>query len=233
MQVNMDLDTWPDVRLPLAALPLKRVGAIVTVETPEAEYRGRIMRVEHDVAFVHLFEKLSWPSESMLVITLIQALPKKEKMELIIQKATELGVSAIIPCVSEKSITLAERETGQAKSHRWAAIASKAAEQSRRRTVPEIKECVDLTKAFTMASAAQLKIMLYEKEVNRSLRDISANELRSLAIAAGPEGGFTEDEVKLAEQHGFAPVRLGGRTLRCETASIAALSIAQFLWGDL
>ena len=229
----MDEDAYPELQLPLSALSHSRVGSIVTVQSQGEEYRGRIIDVQKGIAFVQLFERLSLPSESDLSVTLIQALPKKEKMELIIQKATELGVTAIIPCASERSITLAEREARQTKAHRWAAIAAKAVEQSRRRLAPEVKQCVGFPTALEMASDSQLKIILYEREVDHSLRDFSGKMFRSLAIAAGPEGGFTEDEVALAQKHGYVPVRLGGRILRCETASIAAISIAQFLWGDL
>jgi 16S rRNA (uracil1498-N3)-methyltransferase len=229
----MSEDLPSEVKLPLSTLSHGRIGAIVTVPLQGEEYRGRIIAVEKGIASVQLFERLSRPSESGLCVTLIQAMPKREKMELIIQKATELGVASIIPCTSERSITLAEREATQAKAHRWAAIAVRAVVQSRRRIIPEVRQCVDLATALEMASGSQLKIILYEREVHHSLRDFSGKAFQSLAIVAGPEGGFTEDEALLAQGHGYVPVRLGGRILRCETASIAAISIAQFLWGDL
>jgi len=223
----------PDVELPVASLSHTRVGAIVTVQAEGVEYRARIIGITHGIATLHLFEPLSRASESSLAITLVQALPKKERMELIIQKATELGVAAILPCISAKSITLSERGVHQSKTHRWPAIAAKAVEQSRRRLIPHIGNCIDLTAALARVSEAELKFILYEKEVELDLHNVADKKVRSLAIAAGPEGGFTEDEVMLARGHGFLPVRLGGRTLRCETASIAAISIAQFVWGDL
>ncbi len=219
--------------LPVSSLSHSRVGAIVTVQTEGVEYRARIVGIAKGKATLHLFERLSRPSESCLAITLVQALPKKERMELIIQKATELGVTTVLPCISAKSITLSEREASQNKAHRWAAMAAKAVEQSRRRLIPRIEECVDLAAALEKASEAELKLILYEKEGKLDLHGLADKSLKSLAIAAGPEGGFTEHEVILAQSHGYVPVRLGGRILRCETASIAALSIAQFVWGDL
>lgn len=221
------------VLVPVSALSRSRVGAIVTVRWQGEEYRGRIAGVTKGIATVHLFERLARPSESGLSVTLVQALPKKERMELIIQKATELGATSIIPCVSERSITFDEREIHQAKSHRWPVIAAKAAEQSRRRIVPEIRECVAFATALEMAAGADLKIILYEKETNHSLHSLPREAFTRLTIAAGPEGGFTEDEVMFAGHCGYVPVRLGGRILRCETASIAAIAIAQFVWGDL
>jgi 16S rRNA U1498 N3-methylase RsmE len=284
--------------LPVSSLSQRRIGAIVTVQVKAMEYRARIVSIANGKATVRLFERLSRSSESNLAVTLVQALPKKERMELIIQKATELGVAAILPCRSARSITLSEREAHQSKAHRWTAVAAKAAEQSRRRSIPYIGDCIDLAAALASASEAELKFILYEKEVEINLHDLAykeidtdlhsskrprlrpgtpggseephplagtraylrvrrdtrkrvpgrnvstgggypegirlkANRYKSLAIAAGPEGGFTEDEVLLARSHGFLPVRLGGRILRCETASIAAISIAQFVWGDL
>ncbi len=227
------MDTLPDVDIPITELPLTRIGAIVTVQVRGVEYRARITGVSDGKARVHLFEQLQKPSESALAITLIQALPKKEKMELIIQKATELGVCAVFSCVSARSITLAERARDQDKTHRWKAVAAKAAEQSRRRIVPGIEWCDDLASALAKASNADLKLMLYEKEASMNLRSLEVRDVSSIALVAGPDGGFTDEEVALARMRGYIPVRLGARVLRCETASIAAIAIAQFLWGDL
>ena len=222
-----------DIKLPLSILPRQRIGAILTVQVGDAEYRARITDIVDGIATLRPFEELSPPSESNISITLIQALPKKEKMELIIQKATELGVSIIRPCVSAKSITLSERVQHQDKTHRWAAIAAKAAEQSRRRVIPRIEQCTDLAAALNAASEAELKLMLYEKEALYTLHGFVDKHVGSITIVAGPEGGFTREEAALARTYGYTPVRLGGRILRCETASIAAISIIQFVWGDL
>jgi len=222
-----------DQRIPAQLLPTTRIGAVVTVRVSDKEYRCRIIKVDGADALVHPFERLARPSESDLAVSLVQVLPKKEKMELIIEKATELGVNTIIPCISAKSITLAERDAVQKKSLRWATVARKAAEQSRRRVIPTVRECVDFKSAVDLVSDADMKIILYEKEPMVRLHDLMPMKPRSLAIVAGAEGGFNEDEIMLAQAKEFIPVRLGGRTLRSETAGIAAISIAQFLWGDL
>ena len=222
------------VEVPAESIPSGwHVGSIITVTVDGVEYRGRVTGTSGSRATLLLFERLALPTESLLTITLLQVLPKKEKMELIIQKATELGVNEIRPCTSARSIALHEREGRQGKAHRWSAIAAKAVEQSRRRIVPTIAECVDLGTALQEASGAQLKVLLYEKETGTRLSDFAAVPIKSVALAAGPEGGFTKEEVDLARTLGYIPVRLGGRILRCETASIAALSIVQFVWGDL
>lgn len=225
-----------DFRIPSDGLTERRVGAIVTARDElGAEYRARIISVEGGTALVHPFERLTIPSESALSITLIQALPKKEKMEWIIQKATELGVSAIIPCVSEKGITMEERDRSQAKSHRWQEVARKATEQSRRRVVPLVGSCISFQDALRLQGDAEasLRLILYEKETVTNMRDLSWNGIERLSLVCGPEGGFSEMEIEVARLFNFIPVSLGGRILRCETAAVAALSIVQFITGNL
>lgn len=224
-----------DFRVRSDSLTECRIGAIVTARAQSgAEYRVRVIAIEGDKALVHPFEKRVLPSESTLRITLIQALPKKEKMEWIIQKATELGVSAIIPCISEKSVTLEEQNYLQAKSHRWQEIARKATEQCRRRVMPLVGPCVSLGDALKNQKdlPASLRLILYEKETATSLRDLSWDDAQSLSIVCGPEGGFSETEIEMARRLDYTSVTLGGRVLRCETAAIAALSIVQFFSGN-
>ncbi|MDO9350852.1 MAG: RsmE family RNA methyltransferase, partial [Deltaproteobacteria bacterium] len=124
---------------PLEALRFQggRVGSILTLTDSQGkDLRGRVLRLSRERASVLAFETFQSPTESPLEIILLQALPEKERMELIIQKATELGVSTIVPFKSERSISLEERETKQKKAHRWQEIAIKAVQQSRRAKVP-------------------------------------------------------------------------------------------------
>ena len=120
---------------PLDALCFQggRVGSLVTLTDSKGDdFRGRVTRFSEDEASIVIFDAFPSSTESSLEIILLQALPEKERMELIIQKATELGVSAILPFQSEKSISLKEREERQKKAHRWQHIAVKAVQQSRR-----------------------------------------------------------------------------------------------------
>ena len=129
---------------PLEALRFQggRVGSLVTLTDPEGnDFRGRVLRLSEDEASIFIFDAFPSPTESSLEIILLQALPEKERMELIIQKTTELGVSAILPFQSERSISLKEREAKQKKAHRWQEIAVKAVQQSRRAKVPRVEEC--------------------------------------------------------------------------------------------
>ena len=225
-----------DLTAPASGLWSRRIGAIVTVRGPLGkEYRGRVLRVDGETAVVRAFEEIPFPAESPLSLTLVQAIPKKEKMGFIVEKATELGVERIIPCLSARSALAHERDW-QDKSHRWPEIARRAVGQCRRRVVPVVSPWVSLTEAVaSFSSISARKLILYEKEKLVRLRDIVEAEKpsESVIIVCGPEGGFTDDEVASAVSTGFVPVSLGGRVLRCETAALAALSVVQCAWGDL
>jgi 16S rRNA (uracil1498-N3)-methyltransferase len=221
-----------DLLVPLASISHTREGSIITViDSAGREKRGRVLRINGENAVVRTFEELPLPSESPLLITLIQAIPKKEKMGFIVQKATELGVAKIIPCTTERSE--APEKEGVTKSHRWPTVAAKAVEQCRRRIIPSIASICSFQEALESISAAHsLKVILDEKERTVCLKDLPCTSPEAIVVC-GPEGGFTTEEVQFARQRGFVPVRLGGRILRCETAALAALAIVQHRWGDL
>jgi len=226
-----------DFLVPLGRLSSTRAGAIVTFISEDGrEYRGRIVRMEEHAALVRAFEKLDFPSESTLHVALVQALPKREKMLLILQKGVELGVTRFIPCTSSKSLPSSAMARGQDKSHRWPATVQKAVEQCRRRIVPTVGPVDSLSRVLrSFSSSDAAKLVLYEQEPTTRLKDLISTRGRpeTVILVCGPEGGFTEGEVLLARESGFVPVRLGGRILRCETAVMAAVSIIQYAWGDL
>jgi 16S rRNA (uracil1498-N3)-methyltransferase len=221
---------------PLEALCFQggRAGSIVTLTDSEGkDFRGRVLRLSKEEASILIFESFPFSTESSLEIILLQALPEKERMELIIQKVTELGVSAIVPFKSERSNSLEERETRQKKSHRWQHIAVKAVQQSRRRKVPWVGEYRPFEKTLEDCRGNGLKIVLWEKE-GENLKNILEEQLtRIIYVMVGPEGGFTEGEVELAKKEGFVPVKLGQRILRTETAAIVIIGILQYELGDL
>jgi 16S rRNA (uracil1498-N3)-methyltransferase len=221
---------------PLEALRFQggRVGSLVTLTDPEGnDFRGRVIRLSEAEASIFIFDAFPSPTESPLEIILLQALPEKERMELIIQKATELGVSAILPFQSERSISLKEREAKQKKAHRWQHIAVKAVQQSRRARVPRVEECRSFQEVLEDCRGDGLKILLWERE-GENLKNVLKRQLtKKIYMMVGPEGGFTEGEVKLAKEKGFIPVKLGQRILRTETAAIALVGILQYELGDL
>ncbi len=239
---------------PLEALRFQcdRVGSIITLTDPEGiDFRGRVIRLSEGEGSIFVFDAFPSPTESSLEIILFQALPEKERMELIIQKATELGVSAIIPFKSQRSITLEERESKQKKAHRWQEIAIKAVHQSRRAKVPQVELYCSFHEALEFCKGEGLKILLWEKE-GKSLKEVLKRysvlnppfekegeggfvtyHPQRVYVMVGPEGGFTEEEVSVSKDKGFVPVKLGQRILRTETAAITLVGILQYEWGDL
>jgi len=213
-----------------------RPGEIITISDPNGDdYRGRITKINSESTKVFVFEKLPYPTESNIEITLLQALPEKERMELIIQKATELGVTRIVPFKSAKSISLKEREEKQKKAHHWPDVALKASMQCRRAIIPRVENYSSFKKALTYSKGDDLKIILWEKEKKNKLRDIieKGKVYRKICILIGPEGGFVQREVYLAKVNGFLPIKLGPRILRTETAAIVSVTLIQHLLGDL
>jgi len=221
---------------PLEALCVQggRVGSLVTLTDSEgSDFRGRVTRLSKTEGSLFIFEAFPSPTESSLEIILLQALPEKERMELIIQKTTELGVSTILPFQSERSISLREREVKQRKAHRWQHIALKAVQQSRRAKVPYIGDCRPLEEVLADFREDALKILLWEKEGENLKSVLKQHPSQKICVMVGPEGGFTEEEVKSAKKKGFIAVKLGQRIVRTETAAIVLVGILQFELGDL
>ena len=221
---------------PLEALRFQgsRVGSVLTLTDPKGnDFRGRVTRLSEDEASILIFDAFASPTESSLEIILLQALPEKERMELVIQKATELGVSAILPFQSQKSVSLKEREAKQKKAHRWQHIAVKAVQQSRRAKVPRVGECRTFREVLVDCRGDGLKILLWEKEGEDLKSVLRRHPTQKIYVMVGPEGGFTQEEVISAKAEGFIPVKLGQRILRTETASITLVAILQYELGDL
>jgi len=213
-----------------------RPGDIVTVCDPQGKFfRARLTRLTPSEARLVVFSPLSFPPESFLRIDLFQALPQRERFELILEKATEIGVSRIIPFSCRRSITVTERDARQRKSHRWPEVVLRAAKQCRRGTIPELLPVLPWQEALAEAGAAKAVFVFSEREESRRLRDAAAavSSVRHAALWIGPEGGFTEEEITEMELAGFVAVSLGGRILRTETAAVAGMVMIQHMLGDL
>jgi 16S rRNA (uracil1498-N3)-methyltransferase len=221
---------------PLEALLFQggRVGNILTVtDSGGKDFRGRILSLSDKKASVRIFEAFRSSTESSVEIILLQALPEKERMELIIQKATELGASAIVPFKSKRSISLEERDAKQRKSHRWQEIAIKAVQQSRRGKVPKVEPYCSFEEALEFSREEGLRLLLWEKEGEPLKKILRSHLPKKIYAMVGPEGGFTEGELKSAKERRFIPIKLGQRILRTETAAITLVGILQYELGDL
>ena len=211
-----------------------RRGQIVTLTDAEGkDFRARVLRLSVTKASLLIFDRFPSPTESEVEIVLLQALPEKERMEWIIQKTTELGISTLIPFKSAKSISLEEREAKQKKAHRWQEIAVKAVRQSRRARVPRVEAYRSFNKALKACEGDSLKILLWEKTGESLKQVLKQHAARKIYAMVGPEGGFTEEEAAQAGDAGFVPVKLGQRILRTETAAITLVALLQYERGDL
>lgn len=212
-----------------------RPGQIITLTGPENRYyRGRLTTRTDSEARVVPFAELPAPVESPLQITVFQALPEKERFELVLQKLTEIGVHRIVPFQSQRSTTLEERDALQRKSHRWPDVLLRAARQCRRAMIPELGTIADWPQVMDQAKETSLALLLYEGEGGQGLgRILQQAQPSSLSLIIGPEGGFSAMEVAAAEERGAVTVSLGPRILRTETAAIMAAGVCQAFCGDL
>lgn len=173
--------------------------------------------------------------ESPLQVTLAVALTKGEKMDFVVEKATELGVHKIVPFTSAFAVPKLDDKKIAARTGRWEKIALSAVKQCGRTRAPEILPLRDFQTLVRNDWPATPKLFFWENEQRQSLQQTHAihSDAQSVILAVGPEGGFTDQEAESARSHGFEPVHLGRRILRAETAAVVALSLVQFLWGDL
>ena len=192
-------------------------------------YRVEVTHVNSQAIDSRIIDRQIEPIGRTSPIVLGQALIKGDKMDWVIQKATELGVSAIVPIHSMHSVIRPNPERLDHQRARWNRIARDAAQQSERWTIPTIADPISLAEICRHYAASPLKGMLTERSSSLSLATIPLPQGRqhSFVLLIGPEGGWAADEQRLAQEQGFLPLSLGPRILRAETAAIAALSILQ------
>jgi 16S rRNA (uracil1498-N3)-methyltransferase len=215
-------------------LRLKAGDEMIVFDGSGKEYEGKIIEVGPSSVEIRIQNSFISKKDSYLEITLAQSLLKGEKMDYLIQKATELGVKEIIPFFSSRSIPRFEKTVSLMRCRRWEKIAVGASKQSGRGVVPKIEPVQDYSEMIKNIPPDFLRLVLWEKE-GEKLKEIleGSKEKRKIFFIVGPEGGLSQEEVGLAKQNDFIPVTLGKRILRSETASLCLLSILQYEWGDI
>jgi 16S rRNA (uracil1498-N3)-methyltransferase len=195
------------------------------------EFAATITHVLKKGIVVHIDDITPMNRESPCTIHLAQGIPRGDKMEWIVQKATELGVTQITPLLTQHGSVKHDQTRLEKKQHQWQAIAISACEQSGRNIVPIIQMPCSFEQYLQQQNTTSNKWILdpYSAHTFKSQIKPSTN----ISLLIGPEGGFHEDEIQLAKNATFQPLSLGPRILRTETATIAALSILQALAGDL
>jgi len=215
-------------------LRLKAGDEIIVFDGLGKEFEGAIVEEGLSSVVIKIQNIFSSKRDSPLEVTLAQSLLKGEKMDYLIQKATELGVKEIIPFFSSRSVPLLEKSKKLKRHHRWEKIAIEASKQCGRGVVPKIESLQDYSDMLQTASPDTLRLILWEKE-GIKLKEIleRLKEKKKIFFIIGPEGGFSQLEVDEAKKTGFIPVTLGRRILRAETASLCFLSILQYEKGDI
>lgn len=194
------------------------------------DYLCEIVSVDADLVEVKILSTAPSSSEHSVQMTLYAAVTKGEKMDMLVQKAVELGVSAIVPVITKRCVHLPDEKSAKNKLQRWNKIALEASKQSGRGRVPIVSEFIGFREAVQRAAQSDLPLMAYER-ADKPLRDVLESAVfQSCALLTGPEGGLEESEVQEARQQGLHIISLGRRILRAETAPLYVLSVLSYLY---
>ena len=218
------------------ALRMGRGDRIILLDGQGARYQSVIESVSPQSVRVRLETPLPSPSPSPVRIILCQALLKARAMDLVIEKTSELGVHSIHPFATDRTVIKLDSQKAEARVRRWREISHAATTQSDGRTPAEIGTLLSFTDLITKhQKESALKVIFWEDEQKKDLKGFlrKSPPVPEAVGMVGPEGGFTREEIRLAEEAGFTSVSLGQRVLRAETAAITMTAIIQYEWGDL
>lgn len=238
-RVYVDAPLTPGGRVTLEGSAASHVTRVLRLRTGDAltlfngaggEYGASIAEARGGRLTVQVGEARALERESPLAVTLAQGVSRGERMDLVVQKATELGVHAIVPLFTERSVVRLSAPQATRKLTHWRAVAVAACEQSGRNRLPQIAAPLPLADFLHQPPEAGARLLLSPQAVAR-IQDVPPAPAATVLI--GPEGGLTETEQETALAAGFTPVRLGPRILRTETAALAALTVLQLEFGDL
>ena len=228
--------TGSEARHIAKALRMDRGDRIILLDGQGVRYQSIIESVSPQCVRVKLESPLPSPSPSPVSITLCQSLLKTRAMDMVIEKASELGVHSIHPFASERTVVKLDSQKAEDRVRRWQDISYSATTQSDGRVPAEIVtplSFTDLTTKYQKESA--LKVIFWEDEEGKDLKGLlrEFSPMTKAVGMVGPEGGFTQEEIRMAKEAGFTSVSLGQRVLRAETAAITMTAIIQYEWGDL
>ena len=215
-------------------------GEKVTLNNCEGiEYLGKVISVSKQEVLIEILEKLEDNNEGDIKIYLFQGLPKSQKMDLIVQKGTELGITEFIPTITHRVDVKLKGEFK--KLDRLNRIALEAAKQSKRSIIPKVSEPIEFNAVLERINSLDLLIVPYENAnnfgiktlINELRKDNTTNTIKNVGIFVGPEGGIEEEEIERLKDKGARIVTLGKRILRTETAGFVATSLIQYELSDL
>ena len=212
-------------------LRLKPGSNVTLFDGSGSEYPSVVVAAKRQIVVLQIGQAVSRDTESHLPLRLIQGISRGERMDFVVQKATELGVQRISPVLSEFSVVKLKSDRAQRRMQHWNKIAQSACEQCGRNKLPIIDEPIALHELLQRNEIAACKLLL-QPCAPVSLQQIDKVE-SAVDLLIGPEGGLSDAEIELATHAGFTAVSLGPRVMRTETAALAAVAIIQALWGDL
>jgi len=209
----------------------KRSGDTVQIIDSTANRFEAVLEIEDGSVRAHLGEPAALRDSTRLQITVAQGIPKGRKMDFVVEKLTELGVAAIVPFYSERSVVV---ESGAGKLERWRRLARTAAAQCGRNEVPEVSEPVDFAVLLTTFSSYDCVLFPWELSAGGALRDSLPSlvgDARRVLVVIGPEGGFAHSEAEAAERNGAHVIGLGSHILRTETAALVVVALLNYVTG--
>jgi 16S rRNA (uracil1498-N3)-methyltransferase len=218
-------------------LRLKKGAPVAVFDGKGNEYHGLITMIKPTETIVDVIsKKFTLVKEVPYKVTLAQAVSKNIKMDLVVQKSTELGVDSIIPLNAERSTVKLDQQAALTRKKRWQRIAQEASRQCARSVVPVITDCLNIKEAVDILKASDLKLFFCidkEATVLRLILDkCGKSTVKDIAIFIGPEGDFSPREIVLAKENGWHLASLGERVLRTETAGLYVLSILDYILGE-
>ena len=212
-------------------LRLRTDDKIILFHNDLYDYSAVINQINKKTVVVYIDSKFENQKNPTIHLRLFQSLSSSEKMDWIIQKSVELGVSSIIPMYSKRSNIKLQGSRAEKKLSHWQQVVISACEQSGRSSLPKISLPKKIQECLNQENANHLKLILSPKEKN-TIQNINNSSVKNIDIMIGPEGGFAEEELNQAIKSNFVPIGLGPRILRTETAPLSILSILQYKYGD-
>lgn len=224
--------TGADVKHIRNVLRMRADEEVLIADGQGAEYRCKLTELGENEVRAQILWKLDGNAELASAITLFQGLPKSDKMDLIVQKCVELGVSRIVPVSTKRAVVKLDAKKEETRLKRWNTISESAAKQSGRGVIPEVSGVMSFGKALEEAKKLDVLLIPYERaehmaETRRVMGEIRPGQ--SVGIFIGPEGGFEESEVEEAVAAGAQAITLGRRILRTETAGLAVMAMLSYL----
>ena len=220
-----------DAKHAVQVLRMREGDHAVICDGKGTDYLARLAETGGELLF-DLLERSKNEAEPSVHLRLFQAMPKSDKMEFIVQKAVECGACEIIPFFSKRCVSRPDKKQMVKKTERYRRIAYEAAKQCGRGIIPQVGEAVEFSALFDMISPENTGILFYEC-AELPLREVVSEYKTNIDIIIGSEGGFEQSEAAVLAEHGFIPVSLGKRILRCETAPVAAISVLMNITGNM